>query len=217
MSTFRPLTHVFTYPCLWRFFKVSGVGYDLDGEITTEETYLNQGRLAERDVVVDHSNHPGIRRIVEVHVEPWGWAICQSLRKLQSISVTHSSHVVSGRLSVQRCDYQRRRFDGTANWGSSTGCGDESKRLVSSFPDIQGGSKKWNRPVTCRDALYIESNGFCSSYITRKRSYLAFKLYPFYVIMARNLQIIVYGKLPVEKHFLSPHGNGMDIFISGTV
>ncbi len=48
--------------------KVSGVGYNLEGEITTEETYLNQGHLVEKDVVVDHTNHPGIRRIVEVRI-----------------------------------------------------------------------------------------------------------------------------------------------------
>ena len=48
--------------------QVSGVGYDLDGEITTEETYLNQGHLVERVVVVDHLNHPGIRKIVEVRI-----------------------------------------------------------------------------------------------------------------------------------------------------
>ena len=50
------------------YFKVSGVGYSLEGEITTEETYLNQGHLVEKDVVVDHSNHPGIRKVVEVKI-----------------------------------------------------------------------------------------------------------------------------------------------------
>ena len=50
----------------FEYFKVSGVGYNLEGKITTEETYLNQGHLVERDVVADPSNHPGIRKIVEV-------------------------------------------------------------------------------------------------------------------------------------------------------
>ena len=48
------------------YSKVSGVGYNVDGEITTEETYLDQGRLVNREVIVDPSNHPGIRKIVEV-------------------------------------------------------------------------------------------------------------------------------------------------------
>jgi hypothetical protein len=42
------------------------VGYSAEGEITTEETYLNQGRLVEKDVVADYSNHPSIRKVVEV-------------------------------------------------------------------------------------------------------------------------------------------------------
>lgn len=52
--------------CVLSFIQVSGVGYDDDGEITTEEMYLNQGHLMEKDVVVDDMNHPGIRKIVEV-------------------------------------------------------------------------------------------------------------------------------------------------------
>ena len=48
------------------YFKVTGVGYSAEGEITTAETYLNQGRLVEQDVVADYSNHPSIRKVVEV-------------------------------------------------------------------------------------------------------------------------------------------------------
>ena len=60
-ASYRYLTQLL---CL--FSKVSGVGYNVDGEITTEETYLDQGRLVNREVIVDPSNHPGIRKIIEV-------------------------------------------------------------------------------------------------------------------------------------------------------